>query len=72
MVRVIKKPVIPEETCPYIDMVIDLIDKMIWEDNGDWRDNQGILAKSLLEHIRQSNLKLRIASKHWYDKNKDK
>jgi hypothetical protein len=61
------KPVIPEDTCPYIDMVQSLIDKMSTEPDLGWRAEQETLAKALLEYIRESNYKLRTASKFWYE-----
>ena len=64
------KPVIPEDTCPYIDMTITLLDKIANQDDLQWRVNQAALAKSLLEHVRDSNQALRTASKHWYDRAK--
>jgi len=65
---VIKKPVVPDDTCPYIDMVQDLVDKIASGDDASWRSDQATLAKALLEHIRESNMRLRKSSKFWYDK----
>jgi len=65
-----RKPVIPEDTCPYIDMTITLLDKIANQDDLQWRVNQAALAKALLEHVRDSNFALRTASKHWYDRAK--
>ena len=65
---VVKKPVVPEDTCPYIDMVQDLMDKMASGDDANWRSDQATLAKALLEYIRESNLRLRTSSKFWHDK----
>jgi hypothetical protein len=65
---VIKKPVVPDDTCPYIDMVQDLLDKITDEEDVSWRRDQATLAKALLEHIRESNLRLRHSSKFWYGK----
>jgi hypothetical protein len=65
---VIKKPVVPDDTCPYIDMVQDLLDKITDEEDVSWRRDQATLAKALLEHIRESNLRLRNSSKFWYGK----
>ena len=62
------KPLIPEDTCPYIDMTQDLITKMIDAEDKDWRRTQGELAEALLEYIRESNARLRRSSKHWYDR----
>lgn len=64
------KPVIPEDTCPYIDMVIEVIDKMAAQSDDSWRYKQADLAKALLEHVRDSNHALRTASKHWHDRAK--
>ena len=65
---VVKKPVVPEDTCPYINMVQDLMDKMATGDDANWRSDQATLAKALLEYIRESNLRLRTSSKFWHDK----
>jgi hypothetical protein len=62
------KPLIPEDTCPYIDMVQELLDKIADQADSAWRHSQAELAKALLEHIRESNQKLRTASKHWHDR----
>jgi hypothetical protein len=67
--RIVKnKPLVPENTCPYIDMVIEIIDKMEEQDNAEWRSEQATLAKSLLEYVRVSNDKLRISGKFWYER----
>jgi len=63
----LEKPVIPADTCPYIDMVIDLTEKMASENDYSWRCEQETLARALLEYVRESNFKLRTASKFWYD-----
>jgi hypothetical protein len=65
---VVKKPVVPDDTCPYIDMVQDLLDKITDQEDVSWRRDQAVLAKALLEHIRESNLRLRNSSKYWYGK----
>ena len=65
-----RKPVIPEDTCPYIDMTITLLDKIANQDDLQWRVNQAALAKALLEHVRDSNHALRTASKHWHERAK--
>ena len=67
---VVKKPVVPDDTCPYIDMVQDLLDKITDEEDVGWRRDQATLAKALLEHIRESNLRLRHSSIFWYGKYK--
>ena len=64
------KPTIPEDTCPYIDLVQDILDKMVSENDPKWRDQQADTAKALLEHVRSSNGYLRAASKYWHDKKK--
>jgi len=64
------KPLVPENTCPYIDMVIEIIDKMEDQDNAEWRGEQATLAKSLLEYVRASNDKLRASGKFWYERSK--
>jgi hypothetical protein len=61
------KPHIPEDTCPYIDMVQSLLDKMSEEQDYSWRMEQEKLARTLLEYVRESNQQLRTASKFWYD-----
>jgi len=61
------KPVIPEDTCPYIDMAQSLLDKMATEPDANWRSEQETLARALLEYVRESNFKLRTASKFWHD-----
>jgi hypothetical protein len=68
----IKPPIIPENTCPYIDMVIEIIDKMEQQESAEWRSEQASLAKSLLEYIRTSNDKLRASGKFWYERCKRK
>jgi len=65
--KTLVKPHIPEDTCPYIDMVQALIEKICEENDQNWRSQQEILAKTLLEHIRESNQELRTASKFWHD-----
>jgi len=71
--RVIKnKPVVPEDTCQYIDMVQELIDKIADQENALWRSEQATLAKALLEYIRESNQKLRVSGKFWYERCKNK
>ena len=65
-----RRLVIPEDTCPYIDMTIELLDKIANQDDPQWRVNQAALAKALLEHVRDSNQALRTASKHWHDRAK--
>jgi hypothetical protein len=65
---VIKKPTVPEDTCPYIDMVQELIDKMAESDDTAYRNDQAVLARALLEYIRESNLRLRNSSKFWHSK----
>ena len=63
-----KLPVVPEDTCPYIDMVMDITDKMSDEEDLEWRNQQMKLVEALLEHIRASNIKLRASGKYWYSK----
>ena len=63
-----KPPIIPEDTCPYIDMVQDLIGKIAAQDYYAWRQEQAELAEKLLEYIRASNQKLREGGKYWYTK----
>ena len=71
--RIVKnKPVVPEDTCPYIDMVQEIIDKIAEQDNATWRNEQATLAKALLEYVRESNQKLRLSGKFWYERCKNK
>lgn len=63
---VAKKPIVPEDTCPYIDMVQELIDSISEQDDAAWRRDQATLAKALLEYIRESNMKLRESGRYWY------
>lgn len=62
------RPVVPEDTCPYIDMVQNIVDKMSSQNDESFRRDQAVLANALLEYIRESNLRLRMSSKHWYDR----
>ena len=66
----IKKPVVPEHVCPYVDMAIELIENMIVQEDKNWRKSQGTMAIALLEHLRVSSEKLRASSQYWYDKSK--
>jgi hypothetical protein len=66
----IKKPVVPEHVCPYVDMALELITDMVEQEDREWRKHQAILATALLEHVRISAEKLRIGGKFWYDKSK--
>lgn len=65
-----KIPIVPENTCPYIDMVQELVGRMSVESDIDWRKKQADLAESLLEYIRASNLELREGGKYWYNRAK--
>ena len=65
-----KKPTIPENTCPYIDMTQELIDNMSTQEDAVFRNEQAILAKALLEYIRESNTMLRESSHYWYTRSK--
>lgn len=65
---VINKPLVPEDTCPYIDMTQELINNMALAEDKDWRVSQAALAEALLEYIRESNARLRRSSKYWYDR----
>ena len=64
----IKKPVVPDDTCPYIDMAQELIEKISETEDVSWRRDQATLAKALLEYVRESNTRLRDSSKFWYGK----
>jgi hypothetical protein len=66
----IKKPVVPEHVCPYIDMVIELMEEMAEEEDLVWRRAKMTLATALLEHVRHSAELLRTSSKYWHDKSK--
>jgi hypothetical protein len=66
----IKKPVVPEHVCPYVDMAIELIENMVVQEDKAWRKSQAIMTIALLEHLRVSAEKLRASSQYWYDKNK--
>ena len=68
MTAAAKPPVIPEDTCPYIDMVLDIVSKMSEQDDIAWRREQYTLVSSLMEHIRVSNSQLRQSGKYWYNK----
>lgn len=64
----IKKPVIPDHVCPYVDLAIELIENMIDQEDKAWRKSQAIMAIALMEHVRVSAEKLRASSQFWYDK----
>jgi hypothetical protein len=49
-------------------MVQSLVEQIADGDDAGWRRDQATLAKALLEHIRESNLRLRNSSKYWYGK----
>jgi hypothetical protein len=66
----IKKPVIPEHVCPYVDLAIQIVEDMVEQDDKEWRRSQAALTVALLEHLRISAEKLRASSQYWYDKNK--
>ena len=51
-------------------MIVEIMDHMVDQDNGAHRLSQATAAKALLEHVRESNDKLRAASKHWHDRAK--
>jgi hypothetical protein len=68
MTAAAKPPVIPEDTCPYIDMVLDIVSKMSEQDDLAWRREQFALVDRLMEHIRSSNSQLRQSGKYWYNK----
>jgi hypothetical protein len=66
----IKKPVVPEHVCPYVDMAIELIENMVVQEDKVWRKSQATMAIALIEHVRVSAEKLRASSQFWYDRNK--
>lgn len=66
----IKKPVVPEHVCPYIDLAIELVENMIDQEDKAWRKSQATMAIALMEHARVSAEKLRASSQFWYDKSK--
>jgi len=69
------KPVIPPNTCPHIDRVIELIDNFVknMPSSSSWHNDQNLfekycsIIKEELEYIRRSNELLRTASKFWHD-----
>jgi hypothetical protein len=65
-----KKPTIPDNTCPYIDMAQELIENMATQEDAGFRESQAELAKALLEHVRTSNIMLRDSSHYWYTRSK--
>lgn len=65
-----KKPTIPENTCPYIDMAQEVIENMATQEDVRFREAQAELAKALLEYIRESNTMLRESSHYWYTRSK--
>lgn len=61
-----KAPVIPPNTCPYIDFVIDMLEDYNLMNNAvDIQRKDCIL--TMLEYVRNSNDSLRKSSKFWYD-----
>jgi hypothetical protein len=66
----IKKPVVPEHVCPYIDLAIELIENMIDQEDKSFRKSQATAAIALMEHVRISAEKLRASSQFWYDRSK--
>lgn len=66
----IKKPVVPEHVCPYIDLAIELVENMVVQEDKAWRKSQAIIVVALMEHTRVSAEKLRASSQFWYDKSK--
>jgi len=66
----IKKPVVPEHVCPYLDLAIELVENMVVQEDKAWRKSQAIMAIALMEHVRVSAEKLRASSQFWYDKSK--
>lgn len=63
-------PQVPEDTCPYIDMVIETVERISDCRDEAWRRQQVELVGQLMEHIRAANLQLRTSSKYWHDKAK--
>ena len=63
-------PIVPEHTCPYIDMAKELIESMVDQEDAVWRKNQGAVVSALLEYVRESNEQLRQCGIYWYEKNK--
>jgi hypothetical protein len=66
----IKKPVVPDHVCPYVDLAIELVENMIDQEDKAWRKSQATMAIALMEHVRVSAEKLRASSQFWYDKSK--
>jgi len=63
-------PTVPEDTCPYIDMVLEAVDRIADCKDDSWRRQQVELVGHLLEHIRAANSQLRTSSKYWRDRAK--
>ena len=66
----IKKPIVPEHVCPYIDLAIELIENMVDQEDKAFRKSQATTAIALMEHVRISAEKLRASSQFWYDRSK--
>lgn len=66
----IKKPVVPEHVCPYVDIAVQLVEDMVEQEDKEWRRSQAALMIAVLEHLRVSAEKLRASSQFWYDKSK--
>ena len=64
----IKKPVVPEHVCPYLDLAVELVENMIDQEDKTWRKSQATMAIALIEHARVSAERLRASSQFWYDR----
>jgi len=58
-------PVIPPNTCPYIDHIIEVLDDIETKSSPD--EHRISLIKAELEYIRSVNEKLRENGKYWYE-----
>ena len=64
-------PIIPTNTCPYIDHVIFMIGELhdlVEEKNFSYASSIVETLKAEMEHIRNSNDMLRTSGKYWYEK----
>jgi hypothetical protein len=63
-----ESPEIPDNTCPYIDFLKDVIAEMKDESSGEFIDKKYEICETLIEYIRDSNDSLRTSSHYWYNK----
>jgi hypothetical protein len=62
------KPIIPPDTCPHLDKLIDLVEERDDLKDEELRSKQLEVILAEVEYVRTSNEMLRNASKYWYDK----